>query len=208
MQVKCKLHGLTKKYKKIEVDSLFFTSDTHFNHRNIIDYSNRPFDSVEEMNETLIANWNKTVKKDSLVFHLGDFAMGRRSEVPGFLEQLNGRIILIPGNHDSPQTIELFADKFDYLPLPTMEIYVDGQKVFMSHYSHRIWNKSHKDAWHLWGHSHGTAEDYGLSFDVGIDALAMNHQIDYRPISFAEVRGLMENRTPALIDHHNPSTNP
>lgn len=78
----------------------FFTSDTHFNHANIIKYSNRPFSSVEEMNRKLIENWNNTVKPFDTVFHLGDFAMGPPARWADFRKALNGKIILILGNHD------------------------------------------------------------------------------------------------------------
>lgn len=61
---------------KFSGENLFFTSDTHFFHEGIIKFCTRPFESVEEMNETLIRNWNETVPKDGTVFHLGDFAFG------------------------------------------------------------------------------------------------------------------------------------
>ena len=80
--------------------NIFFTSDTHFNHANIIKYSNRPYSSVEEMNEDTIAKWNTTVKYDDIVYHLGDFAMGPAFLWPNFLKRLNGRKILIRANHD------------------------------------------------------------------------------------------------------------
>ena len=80
-------------------DRIFFTADTHWGHRNIIRYCQRPFVDVEEMNEALITNWNNTVGKDDIVFHLGDFAMGGSAEWCRLLERLNGRIYLILGNH-------------------------------------------------------------------------------------------------------------
>lgn len=79
---------------------IFVTSDTHFNHKNIIEYCNRPFSSVEEMNETLIKNWNSVVSKDDTVFFLGDFCLGQREAIINFCSQLNGHKILIMGNHD------------------------------------------------------------------------------------------------------------
>ena len=77
----------------------FFTSDTHFGHKNIIEYCQRPFKSVEEMNEKIIENWNKVVSPEDTVFHLGDFVFrGKKRE---FLHKLNGKVIWLKGNHDS-----------------------------------------------------------------------------------------------------------
>ncbi len=78
----------------------FIISDTHFNHNNIIDYAERPFASVDEMNEYMIAKWNRTISPDDIVYHLGDFGFGNRTEIKNFIERLNGNIILIKGNHD------------------------------------------------------------------------------------------------------------
>jgi calcineurin-like phosphoesterase family protein len=80
---------------------VFFTSDTHFNHANVIKYCVRPFASIEEMNRVMIERWNAVVGPEDTVYHLGDFAMGKPSEWPAFLRQLNGaKKILIRGNHD------------------------------------------------------------------------------------------------------------
>jgi calcineurin-like phosphoesterase family protein len=80
----------------------FVISDTHFAHTNIIKYCDRPFSSAEEMDETMIANWNSVVTPDDFVYHLGDFAFGRGSKelIEPYARRLNGRIILIRGNHD------------------------------------------------------------------------------------------------------------
>ena len=77
---------------------IWVISDTHFNHGNIIGYCNRPFQSVEEMNDTMIKNWNSTVKDGDIVYHLGDVYMGKR---PEFLRNLKGRKRHILGNHDN-----------------------------------------------------------------------------------------------------------
>ena len=66
----------------------YFIADTHFNHKNILKYCNRPFSNVKEMNEKLIENWNNTVKKDDVVYMLGDFCMGNKEEIKKFTEKL------------------------------------------------------------------------------------------------------------------------
>lgn len=78
----------------------WFTSDHHFGHKNIIEYEkkSRPFETVEEMNEIMIDRWNKVVKPQDKVYHLGDFAFGKKNIA--IAERLNGRKILILGNHD------------------------------------------------------------------------------------------------------------
>lgn len=78
----------------------FVTSDTHFNHGKIIEYCNRPFSDVEEMNEKIIENWNSVVGKNDIVWHLGDFALGDKKKIPELVNRLNGRINLVMGNHD------------------------------------------------------------------------------------------------------------
>tara|TARA_R110000803_G_scaffold73360_8_gene137209 strand:+ start:2416 stop:2973 length:558 start_codon:yes stop_codon:yes gene_type:complete len=83
----------------------WYISDTHFSHRNIIKYCNRPFDNIDMMNERMIQNWNEVVHPDDEVFHLGDVAMGNRRLLPEYIKRLNGRIILIQGNHDNTNSL-------------------------------------------------------------------------------------------------------
>lgn len=78
---------------------MWLIADTHFNHENIIEYTGRPFDNVNQMNQTIIDNWNAVVAPGDTVLHLGDFAMGKDS-VQGLVNSLNGNIHLIIGNHD------------------------------------------------------------------------------------------------------------
>ena len=77
--------------------TIFFTSDTHFGHSNIIKYCKRPFKDVIQMNETIIKNWNNVVKKDDTVFHLGDFSF---RGFHTYKNKLNGNIVILKGNHD------------------------------------------------------------------------------------------------------------
>lgn len=78
----------------------WFISDTHFSHTNIIKYANRPFATVEEMNRSLIDNWNQCVDLDDQVFFLGDFGLGDVEHLHSICSQLNGHKICIRGNHD------------------------------------------------------------------------------------------------------------
>lgn len=82
------------------MEKIWFIADSHFSHKNVIDYCNRPFCSVEEMNGALIHNWNKIVKNNDRVFMLGDFALCGKDKIIEIGQQLNGRKILIMGNHE------------------------------------------------------------------------------------------------------------
>lgn len=80
--------------------TIFFTSDTHFGHERILTLANRPFADVEEMNAEIIRRWNNTVNPEDTVYHLGDVALGKIAESLPLVGQLNGRKILVVGNHD------------------------------------------------------------------------------------------------------------
>lgn len=107
--------------------STFIISDTHFRHKNIIKYCNRPFFSAGEMNECLIHNWNSVVAPEDTVYHLGDMGFGDLSEFRG---RLNGTIHLIKGNHDCSVTWNSFdfASRQKYLVLN-----VGGLRVLLIH---------------------------------------------------------------------------
>lgn len=79
----------------------YLISDTHFFHSRVIQFENRPFDTVEEMNEILIANWNKIIKPEYLIFHLGDVSLTGFDKSQSVISRLNGHKFLIKGNHDS-----------------------------------------------------------------------------------------------------------
>ena len=165
--------------------SIFFTADLHLGHKNIIRYCGRPFSSVEDMDATIIKNWNAKVTSNDLVYIIGDFAFGQREQVLGYIQKLNGKKILIDGNHDNigqPKNYG-FIEKW-----PIREIKIEGQHITLSHYAMRVWNKSHFDSWMLYGHSHGTLEPQGKSWDVGVD------YNNFEPLSFEEIKKIMESR--------------
>lgn len=80
---------------------VFVISDTHFGHENIIRYCNRPFNSVEEMDQIMFKRWNETVSNNDIVIHLGDFSFYGKDKTRELIQKLNGKKILIMGNHDN-----------------------------------------------------------------------------------------------------------
>jgi calcineurin-like phosphoesterase family protein len=187
---------------------IWFTSDTHYGHANIIDFCDRPYSGVPQMNKALIDNWNDRVDDDDVVYHLGDFAMKiKDDEIRHILRQLKGIKVIILGNHDA-RTIARkssafrrspeFPEGFDEIHPGVHEISVGKQKIVLCHYSMEVWNGSHKGAFHLYGHSHGTLAERvdRRSFDVGVDAQ------EYAPISFDAAVRRMEKKKWKPIDHH------
>lgn len=95
------------------MEKTWFISDSLFFHKNIIDYCNRPFLSIEEMNDALIYNWNKIVKNNDRVFMLGDFALCGKDKIIEIGQKLNGRKILILGNHDGASLLTYYNAGFE-----------------------------------------------------------------------------------------------
>ena len=179
---------------------IHFTSDTHFNHENVIKYSQRPFSSLGEMTQALIDRWNSVVKRGDVVYHLGDFALswGKKhySVIDLILSRLNGSKFLICGNHDRDEVKKnpRWSKVCDY-----HELTVSSQKIVLCHYSMRTWNKMHYGSWMLHGHSHGNLPDNGgKTMDVGVDV----H--DFTPVSFDFVGDYMSCREIFTEDHHTP----
>ena len=147
--------------------TVFFTSDTHFGHANIIRYCQRPFTDVTEMDGTMIANWCAVVRPDDDVYHLGDFAFRNAKAASSFLARLPGRKHLVHGNHDSEETRSLSG----WASSQAMaEITVDGTRIVLLHYAMRVWPSSHHGSLHFHGHSHGSLPGDRQSCDVGVDA--------------------------------------
>lgn len=94
---------------------IYLVSDLHLGHANIIKYCNRPFESVEEMNERLIKNWNDTVRGEDRVFFLGDFALGDKEKTIAWGQRLNGRKVMIYGNHDHQKPKVYYEAGFEHV---------------------------------------------------------------------------------------------
>jgi calcineurin-like phosphoesterase family protein len=185
---------------------IHFTSDTHFGHANVIIHGYRPFKTVEEMDATLVNEWNRVVKPEDTVWHLGDFAWFKESFILEVLASLNGVKHLVLGNHD--RLIEkrptrfigekAFASIQSYRELKMGK--TSEEFLVLNHYAQRVWNKSHYGTFHLHGHSHGNLEPFGRSLDVGVDCKLITPE--YRPVSLEEVRHYMRDRVTPTVDHH------
>jgi calcineurin-like phosphoesterase family protein len=160
---------------------------------------------AKEMTDAMIANYNRIVQPDDLVYHLGDFAFGQTSYVINCLRRLNGKIKFIWGNHDDnlkqvAKVIHLYSDLAERVSFlgDYAEIGVEGQGIVLMHYSMRVWNKSHRRVWQLYGHSHGSLPDdpNNLSIDVGVDC----H--NYLPLTFQQLQLIMNKKSYEPIDHH------
>ena len=165
---------------------IYFTADTHFNHINIIKYCKRPFNTVEEMNEVLVNNWNKVIKSEDVIYHLGDFGFGILSELKPIYDKLNGHKRIILGSHDDESImLKLFgyAKYFEGY----RQIKWHKELFVMCHYAMRKWPKSHYGSIHLFGHSHGKLENpEPNSMDVGVDCN------NFKPISIEQVIEMMK----------------
>jgi len=212
----------------------WFVSDTHYKHKNIVkgvsnwsDTSRcRPFDTLEEHDDTLVNNINACVNKNDTLWHMGDWSFGGIRSVLEFRERLNCKnIIIVCGNHDhhirnnraipigDPQDVKegirahtLFTKVREY-----RMVKIQDQPIVMSHYAMRVWEGSHKGFWMLHGHSHGSLNnDFHVNsyyakmktMDVGIDT-----HPEFRPYSFDEIKIIMDERETILIDHHDENTN-
>ena len=181
---------------KFDPEQVFFTSDSHFCHEAIIKYCERPFKSVEEMNEAIIENWNSVVGPKDIVFHLGDFGLGPSEKLKDIFQRLNGEIYLIMGNHDFRQTKGVLS-MFREVHLE-MLIEVEKTKIILNHYPMLCFSGSNRsDVWQLFGHVHTREKTAGYDavrlqyllstqYDVGVD------NNDFTPVSFGQIQRIIQ----------------
>lgn len=151
----------------------FFTSDTHFFHDNVIKFCNRPYGSVEHMNEELIKNWNSVVSVEDHIWFLGDFSFGNVPDTCSVLERLAGIKHLITGNHDRKGRCQklpwenYFVDQRDYYRLKPGK---DQPKIVLCHFPLASWERGY---YHFHGHWHTLKGDNSgrvwHRHDVGVD---------------------------------------
>ena len=175
---------------------LFFTSDLHFGHTNIIRFCNRPYGSADEMDAALVNNWNARVRPTDVIWVLGDVSFAHPQRTFELLCQLNGFKKLVLGNHDgSIRKQQHLRDCFTEVVEGFKELYLQDEDVntqhfaVLCHYPMLSWNRSFHGSIQLHGHVHSPQPlkpgDNARRMDVGVDA----HQ--FRPVSLQEVLDLM-----------------
>ena len=188
-----------------EGQKVWFTSDLHFGHRNVLRFCNRPWADEKEMCEGLINNWNSWVGDNDIVFVLGDtFWFNDSRGIKKVLDRLKGKTIyMLPGNHDdfshyhrvdtSSETGRIVLCQ-DVVVLWLQEANGKTTEIWMSHYPMMTWPHRVNGAWQLFGHIHskpgrneGVDQDLPLHWnqcDVGTD------HWDYRPVNYTEIKEL------------------
>ena len=150
---------------------IYLTADTHVNHTNIIKYCQRPFQTVEEMNEALIANWNKVVRINDMVIFLGDLCFKEDADI--WLAKLNGDKLIIRGNHDKTGKTDT---KFEYC-----------NEMFLL--THKRMPIVGRNIWNIHGHSH----DKGILIDRGNRSMCISTELtEYTPISIERLLSLRD----------------
>lgn len=171
---------------------IFFTSDTHFGHANVIQRSNRPFADINEHDNKLILNWNSVVSRKDTVYHCGDFCWDKK-RLASIADSLNGSIHLILGNHDWNMLSALKKARFAGVH-DTLYVRYNSDRFWLSHYAHLTWPNSHRGTYHVFGHSHGMRTGVGRSCDVGVDCWS------YTPVSIDTIIATLKDKP--FNNHH------
>lgn len=162
---------------------IYFISDTHFYHTNIIKYCNRPFNNVEDMNELIIDNWNSIVSDTDTIYHLGDFCLSSDNDIKSIFNRLNGNKILIRGNHDRKSV--KFYENIGFKVLTHAPIIIDEYKLMLSHVP--LLDTIIKDGYiNIHGHIHNKELDNNCfskdkHINVSVDVTG------FKPISLDEI---------------------
>ena len=186
-------------YGNQEAKKIYFTSDTHFHHENIIKYCNRPFESIEEHDAELVRRWNEKVPEDGIVFHLGDFGFAHPQYINSILDSLHGKKYLVIGNHDWRRVVTEHGSKFEDMVLE-INMKIDGQHIILNHFPFLCYSGSYRGSWQLFGHVHTSPYSssgldnprlsmlFPTQYDVGVD------NNNFTPVSFEEVKQIINNQ--------------
>jgi len=196
---------------------IFFCSDTHYNHKNLVlgettweDKSGcRDFHTLTEMNDALVNNINAIVKPDDHLYHIGDFAFGRGdTSIIEFRKRINCKNIwLFIGNHD--YRLQSTSSELRKLFLKVRmkgTLKIKGETIVFNHFPELIWDKHHHGAIHLYGHCHNSLNGQDWLNEVFHDRKCMDVGVDthpeFRPYHFDEIKAIMDTKIVKFIDHH------
>lgn len=177
----------------------YYISDTHFGHANIIRFCDRPFSNVGEMDRWMIEAWNARVGADDDVWHLGDFCHRSASGCIEYLQQLNGRIHLVAGNHDCKSVLAMDAPElwFESIEHATVRTDSANRRMWLAHYPIAV---PPKRSWDLYGHVHNDADGAWWELLKARDK-SLNCCVEvngYMPVTFEE---LVENNVRWRREH-------
>lgn len=165
---------------------IYFIADTHFGHANIIDYEDRPFNTVREMDNYMIKQWNEVVDKDDIVYHLGDFFLCSTDRQFAIFNQLNGNIVLIRGNHDQQSDHKLINRLGFNLVLDECIL---KDKFFLSHKPDFDVTKNYIN---IHGHKHKLFYEGSDSQKSDKHICVSVELIDYKPISLNKIKEMIK----------------
>lgn len=180
----------------------FFTSDTHYFHKNILSFEDRPYETVEQMTHDMIAKWNQQVTDDDLVYHLGDLCLGGLQQTIDVLEQLNGKIVLIKGNHDHSKYYKKIVKLgllWDYHEVG-IELKYEKHQMWLTHYPFEIGLRPRK--WSIHGHIHNIESSYDNQINVGVDSPHFKHKPFGELITIEELYEVMTERLPSFEERY------
>ena len=163
---------------------VYFTADQHLGHKNIIEYCNRPFESVEHMNEVLINNWNKVIDRHDKIFVLGDFALSNSENIIKWGRALNGNKTLILGNHDrATKSVYLEAGFIEVIKYPIL-----WSDFYILSHAPKFMTKM-GPYFNIFGHVHNDPS----YMDVSTNSCCVSvERTDYTPISYKDLRAKVE----------------
>lgn len=168
---------------------ILFTSDLHLGHANIIKHCNRPFQTVEEMDEFILEKWNAKVRPNDTVYILGDLMFRNKRPPEEYLSRMPGKKHLVVGNHDKAWMKKVDLEEW-FESVEMMRFMSDGQrKLTMCHYPMMSWPFSNHEGWMVYGHIHdNTAMDYWPLIARSDRMLNAGADINgFEPVTFEEM---------------------
>ena len=167
---------------------IYYTSDLHFGHRNVISFDKRPFADIDEMDQCLINNWNARIRPEDTVYILGDFCYKGGRATKWYLQQLKGRKVLIVGNHDGKTLQDSETMKYFEDARPMMHVTDGDKQICLCHFPIAEWNGYYHGSWHIYGHIHNRKNETYEFMRTREKALNAGCMINnYAPATFSEL---------------------